>query len=219
MKKYPIEKICNLIILDESGSMEKIKNKIIKGFNELLVSISQSAEENPGVSQWINMYSFNGSAIKELIPLSVASDRYRLDEQNYWPISTTPLYDAIWYAINNIEKALSRENRYTMLVTILTDGQDNASREVTLDRTQRLVRRKKKHGWVFTYIGTNHSVSQTAIDLNISNHLHFSLNEPEVMFEKNEIARKQFISKIINFPWENLEEGFFDALNPGETAN
>ena len=50
----------NLIILDESGSMESIKPTIINGFNELVQSIKGIQKQFPEQEHFISIITFNG---------------------------------------------------------------------------------------------------------------------------------------------------------------
>ena len=59
--------IYNLIILDESGSMESIKSFIISGFNELVQGTKSIQEESPEQQHLISLVSFNTSGIKYLL--------------------------------------------------------------------------------------------------------------------------------------------------------
>ena len=49
--KPAVDRVYNLIILDESGSMESIKQPTINGFNELIQSIKHSLKETPEIDQ------------------------------------------------------------------------------------------------------------------------------------------------------------------------
>lgn len=53
----------NLIILDESGSMECIKRTIIQGFNELVQTIKGIEKQFPEQEHFISFVSFNGLGI------------------------------------------------------------------------------------------------------------------------------------------------------------
>lgn len=220
MNITPINKVYNLIILDESGSMESIKWPTINGFNELLQSIKRSAEEDPQIRQWVNFYSFNGAAIKEQVALSPAGELVPLTAKNYRPDNMTPLYDAIGMACNKILQAVERETDYSVLVTILTDGEENHSKEYTHASINALITALKSKGWVFTYIGANHDVEKVAFSLNISNHLHFTANAEETaaMFVKNRKSREIYMDKIKRNERDNLQDNYFKELNPDETG-
>jgi hypothetical protein len=56
----------NLIILDESGSMEPIKTTIIQGFNELVQTIQGIEKQFPEQEHFISFVSFNGLGHKLL---------------------------------------------------------------------------------------------------------------------------------------------------------
>lgn len=193
-----VQKVYNLIVLDESGSMQSIKRATIDGFNELIQSIKHSQKEDPEIAQFVNFYSFNGAGIKEQFALSPASKIKLLHEQDYQPDQMTPLYDAIGYSVNTLKKSIETEKAYSVLVTIFTDGEENASREYSFEAVAALIKSLKPEGWVFTYIGANHDVEKTAFSLNINNHLHFHANEADTkdMFDKNRSSRHKFMSKL-----------------------
>jgi uncharacterized protein YegL len=186
------------VILDESGSMEAIKKATIQGFNELIQSIKHSLKEDPEIEQYVNFYSFNGAGIKEQMPLQHASHLKYLTDQAYRPDHMTPLYDAIGYAVNKLNKEIEKQTNYSVLVTILTDGEENASQEYTHEAVVQLITSMRTKGWVFTYIGANHNVEKTAYNLNINNHLQFHATEEDTqqMFVKNRVSRQKFMTKL-----------------------
>lgn len=102
MKKEFVNKIYNLIILDESGSMQSIKHPTLNGFNELIQSINNSSKSDPEIEQWINFYSFNGAGITEQIELQRCNALSSLTDATYMLQDMTPLYDAIGIACNNL---------------------------------------------------------------------------------------------------------------------
>ena len=212
--KLSITKVYNLIILDESGSMESIKQGTINGFNELMQSIKHSMKENPEISQYVNFFSFNGAGIKEQLRLSNAENLRYLSEARYKPDHMTPLYDAIGYSVNKLRGALEKETGYSVLVTILTDGEENASKEYSFEAIGSLINDLRSKGWVFTYIGANHDVERTAISLNINNHLHFHANveDTKAMFLKNKTSRNKYMDKVKRGQ-SDLQSDFFNDDN------
>ena len=174
------KKIVNLIILDESGSMQSIKDYVIRGFNETIQTIRGAAAKEPALEQWINFYSFNSRGIREQIPLSPVQALQELNDETYKPDSGTPLYDAVGYACNKLRKEIQEMEDVTVLVTILTDGEENASREYDHAAIAALISELKSKGWVFTYIGANHDVEKFAISINIRNFSSFSATKDGV---------------------------------------
>lgn len=63
---YNKQKIFNLIILDESGSMQSIKQPTIDGFNETVQTIKGIQQQHPEEEHYITLVTFNGLGIKAL---------------------------------------------------------------------------------------------------------------------------------------------------------
>lgn len=206
-----VSRVYNLIILDESGSMEAIKKATIEGFNKLIQSIKASLEETPEIEQYVNFFSFNGSGISEHLPLIDVSHLQQLSEENYRPDNSTPLYDAIGYSVNRLRSNIESETGYSVLVTIFTDGEENSSREYSFDAVAALIKDLGTKGWVFTYIGANHDVQRTASSLNIKNHIKFdaTMAETEAVMRKNISSRMNYMNKLKSGRTD-LAEGFFD---------
>ena len=198
MNTTRINKVYNLLILDESGSMSSIKQQTIHGFNELIQSIRNSAKDSPEIKQLINFFSFNGRGIKEQLALTNAAEAKELSGNTYQPDDNTPLYDAIGYCVNKLRTAIHKETGYKVLVTILTDGEENWSKEYSHEAIAALIAELKTKDWVFTYIGANHDVEKTSFSLNITNHLSFqaTVEETSAMFQKNSKSRDKFMEKI-----------------------
>lgn len=85
-----------------------------------------------------------------------------------------------------------------MLVTIFTDGEENASNEYNAATIKKLVEDLQKHHWTFTYIGADHDVNSAAVSISITNIMQFEKNERSMknMFMKEAAARHAYSSKI-----------------------
>lgn len=207
----PVKKVYNLIILDESGSMMEIKKATLSSFNEIIQTINKAAKD-PELEQWLAFYTFNSGGIREQIALSPARDLARLVEDNYNPNECTPLYDAIGHVCNKIRFVIEKDQYYTVLVTILTDGYENDSKEYNQQSVSNLIKKLKEGGWVFTYIGANQDVEKVGRSLNISNNLILNASDPgmESFTAKEVSARQSYYWKLKNGMGGNLNEGYFD---------
>lgn len=194
-KKHQVH---NLIILDESGSMESIKNTIIQGFNELVQTIQGIEKQFPEQEHFISFVSFNGLGQKLLHFMDPVSKLKKIDDKTYNPDANTPLFDALGFSINILKQSLQRQNDCNVLVTILTDGEENASKEFSGSAIKELIEELKQNRWTFTYIGTDHDVEKIAISLSINNTMVFEKNETDIkrMFMKEQSARANYSKKI-----------------------
>jgi hypothetical protein len=174
MKKHQVH---NLIILDESGSMNSIKKTILNGFNELINSVKSIEKEFPEQEHYISIISFNSKNENNVIHFNEPVSKIEtIDDKNYNPESSTPLFDAMGFSILKLKNFLSDKNNYSVLVTILTDGEENASKEFSLMSVKRIIEELKSENWTFTYIGTDHDIDKTTMDLNIKNKIRFDKN-------------------------------------------
>lgn len=200
------KKIYNLIILDESGSMASIKDVIISGLNEVLQNVRNSGNEFPDLEQFVTFISFNSAGIKNFCNRSDLTKMPVIDGSNYRPDALTPLFDAMGSSINKLKYFLQDKKDYNVLVTILTDGLENASREFNGRQIKEMIEELKNSKWTFTYIGTDHDVDKFAESISINNRLAYCKNEPGVasMYERESKSRMNYMRNVV----ENKDVSF-----------
>ncbi len=203
-------KVFNLIILDESGSMSSIKNTIISGFNEVVQTVKGVAAQFPDQEHRISLVTFNSMAVKTLLKNEDVTKLDLIDDRKYNPNANTPLYDAIGESVAALKKITAECSAYNVLVTILTDGEENASREYTGKTIKKLIDELKEQNWTFTYIGANHDVERFASSISISNSIKFEANEADIkkMFDKEKGSRYNYSQKIQNK--EDTKDDFYE---------
>ena len=123
-----------------------------------------------------------------------------IDEQHYRPNSSTPLYDAIGYAVSKLATELNGTEQHNVLVTIFTDGEENASREWSGTQIKALVEKLQMNRWTFTYIGADHDVAAAADRIAIRNSLMFEKSEEGLCASRaTEVkSRRKLFDKIRN---------------------
>lgn len=211
MSNVKRSKVHNLIILDESGSMMSIKKSIIRGFNELVQTIKGIEKEYPEQEHFITLVTFNGLGHKTLHFADPVSRLEMIDDARYKPDSLTPLYDAMGFSFAKLTKFLEDEKDFNVLVTILTDGEENDSKEYNGLAIKKQIEELKQNSWTFTYIGTDHDVETFAISISIDNTLRFSKTEEglQAMFSMEKDARANYSRKIREN--KDTKDGFYDS--------
>lgn len=129
-------------ILDETGSMMTNKDKTIRDYNEYITSV-----KNIKNKVTYTLTKFNSAKIEVVQDKVAPTDIKELTTATYNPQETTPLYDVI----GKVVKGLDQEKE--VLVVILTDGEENASKEYDKAAIKKLIEEKEKSGWVFVYLG------------------------------------------------------------------
>ena len=205
------DKVYNLIILDESGSMDSIKKATISGFNELVQTIKGIEKQFPEQQHFISFVTFNGAGIKTHLDKQAVAMLSQIDAKSYQPASMTPLYDAIGLSVTKLRLDLAGQENVNVLITILTDGEENASREFNGQHIKTLIEEQKASGWTFTYIGANQDVEKVAATMSITNTMEFSADDRGVneMFAKERSSRFSYSQKIRNKE-DKLENFYMD---------
>ena len=164
-------------ILDRSGSMSRMVEPAIAGFNQFL----SEQRDAPGDARLsLILFDDQYEVPCNRLPLGEVPE---LDTTTYVPRATTALLDAIGRTINQIDQKLATmleaERPGKVMVAIFTDGFENASREFSLDRINSLIREKREeHGWEFLFLAANQdaiaSAGRMGIDPKMAGTVKFS---------------------------------------------
>jgi len=201
-------RIFNLIILDESGSMSSIEKEAISGVNETIQTICSAQNKFEDQEHIVSLVSFNSGAVKSIYDCIRVNEVKNLTNKEYVPNCCTPLYDAMGNALTKLRKKVAQDDK--VLVTIITDGYENSSKEYSGAAIKTLVESLRAKGWVFTYIGANQDVEKVASSISINNVMkfHTTSDGTNAMFNTgNHFRMKWFdnISKGVDHP----EDDFF----------
>jgi len=162
------KQIHNLIILDESGSMGMIKSATIKGCQALAQKIISLGDESSEHDHIVTLVTFNDKGVTERLFVQPISELVEINETNYQPDGLTPMFDAICKSVLRLKRELHDEEDYGVLVTVITDGLENASEEFNLKETRLLIEDMSSDSrWGFGLIGANIDLEKTAEALSI----------------------------------------------------
>ena len=190
-----IKNIINLIILDASGSMESIYNQALSGVNETIQTIRMGQKDNPEFKQILTLASFNSGRNYLNVKYSATpiDEVKEITKEDYIAYGCTALYDAMGEMISELKRKVTPEDR--VLVTVITDGYENASIHWNGPQIKSLVEELRHEGWTFTYIGANQDVEAVAGSMGIRNTLSFDTTDEgtKEMFQKDIIARLRMV--------------------------
>ena len=141
-------------ILDRSGSMSGLEADTIGGFNSMM-----KQQKKTGEKAVVSTVLFDNvcEVIHDRVPIEKVEE---MTEKQYYVRGCTALLDAVGGAIHhigNVHKYAREEDRPTKtLFVITTDGMENASRNYSYEKIQKMVKKQqKKYGWEFIFIGAN----------------------------------------------------------------
>lgn len=207
-----MKKVFNLIVVDESGSMSVIRDQALAGINETLATIKtvqdQSADE---MEQRVSLLLFDSGHCNFIYHDKNINKCRQLSFDEYRPGGATPLYDAIGLGISKVNAVTAADDN--VLVTIITDGMENCSREYTLSMIKNLIEKLKKQNWTFTLIGTDDlNVEGMAQDMGFRDSLRFhkDVEGTKRMFACERRSRGKFYERLRAGIKAPLEGSFFD---------
>lgn len=149
-----------VFILDRSGSMSGLESDTIGGFNAMIEK--QKKADGKALISTV-LFDHVSAVLHDRVPLERVEP---MTDRDYTVRGSTALLDAIGGAIRhiaNIHKYAREEDRpmHTLFV-ITTDGMENASRNYDIETVRRMIRRQKKQGWEFLFLGANIDAVKTA---------------------------------------------------------
>ena len=188
-------RIFNLIIIDESGSMQSIKKAAIDSVNETIQTILSAQKKHEDQEHYVSLVTFNND-VKTVYECASVDEVKELTAETYQPDCCTALYDAMGISLNALRKKVADDDK--VLVTVVTDGEENASKEYNVMAIKALVEELKGKGWVFAYIGANQDVEAVAGTISITNVLNFyATNEGTAYMSKRVVnSRSRWFDKI-----------------------
>lgn len=134
-------------ILDKSGSMGEIQDSTISAVNEYIDSLKKDGQD---YSFALTLFDTEVTT-KDPRPLSKVVKLTRL---SYQPYGNTALYDAVCKTLHEVKNQKGKN-----LVIIMTDGEENSSREYTEDNFKTLKSQLEEKGnWSFVFLGANQDV-------------------------------------------------------------
>lgn len=146
-------------LLDETGSMEPIKDDTVGGFNEYLKTLQQGDKGDKTLQQGdpdilFSLVSFNSSETRRRYVAEPVANVQELTVAEYSPRAMTPLIDAAVKIIRATDDAVRhRGDQPNVVVVMQTDGRENVSVEYTSADLAALVKEKEAAGWQFVFLG------------------------------------------------------------------
>lgn len=179
-----------VIVLDESGSMNSIRGQIIKSINDLILEQKQ-IKERPAT---FTLVKFNDN-VNRIIVNKLLTNVQTISYSDYNPSGSTALYDAIGNTIDWFK------NEKNVLMVIVTDGQENASKKYTRYQINKMIDEKKeKSDWTYVYLSSDLSTEVQGNNLG----LHKSKYASNCVVDQNKYG--DFIGSSLNSAITNCRQ-------------
>jgi len=141
------------ILLDRSGSMQSLWVEALSSVNAFAKELANK-KDGPAVDSHITLAVFDSQETLQFDTLrrkQAALHWENVTDKEASPRGMTPLLDAMVRLIALAEG----DNPDKAVIVVMTDGQENASREVTREGVKAALDRVKAKGWEIVFLGAN----------------------------------------------------------------
>ena len=148
------------VILDRSGSMGVVADETVKGFNKFV------KEQPPGTLISLSQFdAVSGEPTVQDVFEQKPAKEATIRSADYRPRGMTPLMDAVGSVVSRLR---DRKPKGKVVVLIVTDGLENASREWSRERVRELIAKMRKKGWQFVFMGADIDAYAESADLGMA---------------------------------------------------
>lgn len=174
------------LIVDKSGSMSDCIDNTINGFNEQVNKIKALQREFTEQEITIGLTTFNDHVDHHFFQYPAAIVQ-PLNRETYRISGSTALYDAIGDSVKNIEMIIEETSKVydtTVVVVVLTDGYENASRHYRLSQIKEMITRlEATEKWTFSFIGATLDAVEVAEQMSIKRQNSFAFEKSAMSSE------------------------------------
>jgi len=150
------------LVLDRSGSMQAIHDDALGGVNSYITSAKQ---DRALYESRFSMITFSSESLDTIRKNEVMETVKPISSEEYRCGGWTPLYDAIGRGIGVLDEAMQGKVGAKAILVVMTDGQENASREFSHEKISALLKARQEQGWLVTFLGEGLEVSRQGTNL------------------------------------------------------
>jgi hypothetical protein len=178
-------------VVDQSGSMSGSEGPTIEGFNSQLKTLKTLRAEFPE-NEYVVSVTFFEDEVMDLIQFAPIDQVNMLNRENYKPGGLTALLDGIGRSIESIRRKFDQEIRNdeaSVVMIILTDGGENASKFYTRNLIGEMIKELDASGrWTFSFLGAGLDAVRASENLNIRRENVMSYDKKDIAFMMDDMS-------------------------------
>jgi uncharacterized protein YegL len=178
-------------IIDKSGSMSGMEQQAVNGFNTQLSTLQELKQMYPEQEFKVSLTFFNDQ-VRDIILNGCVEQLHPMDYRTFYPNGSTALLDAIGKSIYQLKTSFDAElqnDEATIVMVIITDGAENASRLYTYHEVARMIKELDQTGkWTFSFLGADLDAIHTSQMLNIRRENVISFSKSDYASMMNDVS-------------------------------
>lgn len=192
-----------VFILDRSGSMKDILGQTITNYNAHL----EEMRKVDGL-EW-TLVQFDTIGTDTVHARIAVKDVPELTKETFQPRAGTPLIDAACITIDRAIDKYAQTDR--VIITILTDGQENSSREYTMADLHDRIKTITGWGWQVVFLGANIDAYADAgkAGIAVTNTVSYNAKDPQMAmnaFKSLSTKARAFYASGATMDWSEQEK-------------
>ena len=152
------------LVLDRSGSMQAIREDALGGVNSYILSAKQ---DRALYESKFSLVTFSSESVDTIRNSEIMEQVKPIGSDEYRCAGWTPLYDAIGRGVGILDEASGAVPQSKCILVVMTDGQENASREFSHEKITSLIKTRQERGWLVTFLGEGLDVAQQGMDMGV----------------------------------------------------
>jgi uncharacterized protein YegL len=200
-----------IIILDKSGSMQKLANDTIGGFNKFIEDQKADKTTKANVSLITFSEDYNTPFYRKDV-----NEIPDLNRETYVPSGGTALLDAIGHTLPQFANAFQKSGDVDgVMVIIMTDGEENSSRSFKKDQIKEMIKGYENSGWKFIYMGANQDAFHEGGQVGLVNTRGFAATGQGVRnaYDTLSLSATSYRASVRDHKDYNVEAALTDAEN------
>ena len=171
------------LIVDRSGSMAGMERHVVSGYNEQLQAAQGIQRKYLDQEIIMGLRFFDQTVGNNIADFKVVDELLPLSMHDYQLGGTTALLDAIGKSVYDIKTRFGHQianEETSVVIIVMTDGYENASRMYTYEDIRRMVTElEATEKWSFTFMGADLDAigASRSFGINPENTLSFDKND------------------------------------------
>ena len=182
--------VSSYILLDRTGSMSDIWSEALGSVNayaEAVGTVEEGEADDLETRVTLAAFDFHEAFQFDVLRRDItAQDWQTVSDDEVSPRGMTPLFDAINRTISLAEA----DNPEKAVIVIMTDGQENASKEVTREGARAALDRAEARGWEVVFLGAEFANFADADSVGVAATKQMAVSADALSATQERLARK-----------------------------
>ena len=184
-----ITSVHSYILLDRTGSMSGIWDEALNSVNAYAKSVGEGKEGEADIETKVSLAVFDAQdgLQFDVLRKGVAAKAWpAVTNSEASPRGMTPLYDAIGRLVSMAEI----DGPEKAVLVVMTDGAENASREMTGAGAKAALDRARARGWEVVFLGAEFANFSDAESVGVSNRKQLAVGAGQFSATMDRLAKK-----------------------------